>query len=83
MEPTAKHTRARSQLHVDDPVISVCGTDEFCDDATATAVAIWKMTGFKLARAQSSTGRQPYLDRRPQPDFGRQGNREQPRGEAV
>ena len=41
----SKAHRARSQLYVDDPVISVCGTDEFCDDATATEVAIWKITG--------------------------------------
>ena len=53
---TVKCLEARTQLYVDDPAITIRGTQNFRDDALATAVLIWRMLGFPLAFQKAQRG---------------------------
>ena len=53
---------ARSQLHVDDPAITVRGTPSFRDETIATAVLVWRLLGFKLAFHKAAAWNRYCLD---------------------
>ena len=56
MSASVKCPEARTQLYVDDPAITIRGTQNYRDDALATAVLIWRILGFPLAFQKAQRG---------------------------